>query len=66
MIPADLAAERQHLAFADARGAERREIIAPPLVRHADPQAAHADDVHDDARSLSWIFTAGKISAPSA
>ena len=46
-VPTDLVAEGHDLALADPRRAELREIVAPPLLRHADAQAAHAHDVLD-------------------
>ena len=46
-VPADLAAEGGDLPLADPRRAQHREIVAPPLVRHADAQAAHTHDVLD-------------------
>ena len=46
-VPADLLAQRQQLALADPRRAERRQVVAPPLLGHADPGHAHADDVAD-------------------
>ena len=46
-VPADLAAEGRNLALTDPRRAERRQVVAPPLVGDADAQAAHADDVLD-------------------
>ena len=46
-VPADLVAERHSLALADSRRAERCQIVAPPLVRHADTQSTHAHDVLD-------------------
>ena len=45
-LPADLAAEREDLALADAGRAEGGEVVAPPLVGDADAHPAHAHEVH--------------------
>ena len=44
-VPADLFAEGEDLAFADAGGADHGEEIAVPLLGDADAHLAHADDV---------------------
>ena len=42
-------AQRQQLALPDPRGAQRRQVVAPPLLRHADAHRAQAHDVLDVA-----------------
>jgi hypothetical protein len=44
-VPAELAAEFEQLALADPDGAQRRQVIPPPLLRHANARPAHADQV---------------------
>ena len=46
-VPADLLCQRPRLTLADSRGADHREVVAVPLLGHADAHHAHADDVVD-------------------
>ena len=53
-------------ALADPRRAHPREVVAAPLLRHADAHHAHTDNVVDVAVVPLDLLTAGKISAPSS
>ena len=46
-LPARLVRESEQLPLAHTGGAQHGEEVAPPLVRHADAHAAHADDILD-------------------
>src|SRR6267154_395347 len=46
-VPAVLLAQLLYPALGDAARTKRREIVAVPHVRHANPPAAHSDDVVD-------------------
>ncbi len=48
-VPADIGRQRQKLALADAGGAHHGEVVAPPLLRHADAHLAHPHHVLDVA-----------------
>jgi len=57
--------ELKNFAFGDPGGAERRQIVAPPLLGHPYTHLAKPHDVHNMPIVL-LDFRRGKIGAPSA
>ena len=47
LVPADLATQLKSFTLADPRRTDHGQKVAPPLLRHADAQATHADNVVD-------------------